>query len=80
MLLGLVRGKSHGNHEVGGMASGGQHSSPLARLVQWSKVTGSFGYFCSLAGLQPHLEEIARYLFKARLFCFTSEPAMLVAE
>lgn len=56
VLLRVVGGQRHGDHEVGGMARGGQCPSPLAGLVQRSHVAWSLGDVGPLAGLQPQLE------------------------
>lgn len=43
VLLGVVGGQRHGDHEVGGVARGGQSASPLTRLVQWSHIARPLG-------------------------------------
>ena len=55
MLLGLVGGKLHGHHKVGGVSSGGEGASAVARLVHRHRV-GLLGRdVVSLHGLQPDL-------------------------
>lgn len=50
VLLGLVRGENHGNHEIGGVARGGQRAPPLTCLIQGSHVARPFGYVRPLTG------------------------------
>lgn len=50
VLLGLVGGENHGNHEIGGMARGGQRAPPLTCLIQGSHVARPFGYVQPLTG------------------------------
>lgn len=67
MLLGVVGGQGHGNHEVGGVARGGQRSPPFTGLVQWRQVAGPLEYVHPLTGLQPHLEESVHTTREVRL-------------
>ena len=69
VLLWFVRGNLHANDKVGGVASGGEGTPPLTRLVHWTPVGTGFRQVRALARLQPHLIRHMSHLFSNKLNC-----------
>ena len=69
VLLWFVRGNLHANDKVGGVASGGEGTPPLTRLVHWTPVGTGFRQVRALARLQPHLIRHMSHLFRNNLNC-----------
>lgn len=57
MLRRNVGVECHGDDIIGGVSSGGQGATSLARLVDGRQITHPLRNVASLHGLQPHLTE-----------------------